>query len=209
MVGAAGFGRESLDVLEAMKADGAAVEILGVIDDSPTEKNLTRLAQRGVDYLGTIKDWLSRAREQVHYYVLGIGNPLVRSRLVEQFETAGISPFSAVHPTAIVGSRVKGGPGALICAGAVISTNVQFGKHVHVNPNATIGHDVILADFVSVNPGAVVSGEVIVERQTLLGAQSTILQGLRIGERTIVGAMACVTRDVPSGVVVRGVPARV
>ena len=59
VVGAAGFGRESLDVLDAMVAAGEPVEIVGVLDDGPSEMNLARLADRGVTYLGTIDDWLT------------------------------------------------------------------------------------------------------------------------------------------------------
>lgn len=207
VIGASGFGRESLDVLEAMQSDGASLNVVGVVDDSPSEVNLARLAERGVQYLGTIDDWLSSDVSGIHY-LLGIGNPLVRSQLVDRLSNARLLPFTAVHPTAIIGSMSNFAPGVVVCAGAVISTNVQFGEHVHINPNATIGHDVVLGDFVSVNPGAVISGEVVVERETLLGAQSTTLQGLRVGARTIVGAMACVTRNVPADIIVKGVPAR-
>ncbi|HEU68910.1 MAG TPA: N-acetyltransferase [Candidatus Acetothermia bacterium] len=42
-----------------------------------------------------------------------------------------------------------------------------------------------------------------------IGANSTILPGVRIGEGALVGAGAVVTRDVPSGAVVLGNPARV
>ena len=48
VVGASGFGRECLDVLEAMAAAGSPVEVAGVVDDGPSELNLERLAARGI-----------------------------------------------------------------------------------------------------------------------------------------------------------------
>ncbi|GAA4387314.1 acetyltransferase [Ornithinibacter aureus] len=205
VIGASGFGRECLDVLEAMAEAGSPVDVAGVVDDGPSELNLGRLAARGVAYLGTVDDWLV-ASEPMARYVLGIGRPQVRRRVAVRLDEAGARPFTAVHPSATFGSRVATGEGLVVCAGAAISTNARLGRHVHINPNATIGHDSVLRDFVSVNPGAVVSGEVIIRGGTLVGASATILQGLSVGEGTIVGAGSVVTRDVPDAAVVKGVP---
>lgn len=207
VVGASGFGRESLDVIQAMQENGTFVNILGVVDDAPSKQNLQRLADRDVPYLGTIEEWLSTDIIGIRY-VLGIGNPEVRRRLAKQFESAGLLPFSAIHPSASVGSHSDLGSGAVVCAGAAISTNVRLGRHVHINPNATIGHDSILADFVSVNPAAVISGEVRIGEGVLVGAATIILQNLTVGARTVVGAAALVTKHVPANVVVKGVPGR-
>lgn len=207
VVGASGFGRECLDVLEAMQSAGAHIAVLGVVDDAPSEANLKRLAERGVAHLGGIDHWLATRAERARF-VLGVGSPAVRRRLVERLERAGLSAFSAVHPSAIIGSRTDLGAGVVVCGGAVISTNVRLGRHVHVNPNATIGHDAVLDDYVSVNPAATVSGEVHVGERSLIGAGAVVLQGLRIGPDALVGAAACVTRPVPRGVTVKGVPAR-
>lgn len=206
MVGASGFGREALDVLEAMQAAGADLEIAGVIDDRPAEINLERLQDRGVAYLGTITDWLAGPHEEA--YLLGIGSPTVRRILVDKLDAQGCRPFTAIHPNASIGSRAAIAEGVVVCAGAVISTNVRLERHVHVNPNATIGHDSILREFVSVNPAAVISGEVIIEPGVLIGAQALVLQQLTVGADTTVGAASLVTKDVPPDVIVKGVPGR-
>lgn len=205
VIGASGFGREALDVLDAMIADGQQIEIIGVLDDAPSQVNLGRLADRGVSCLGTVDEWLAKGDADARF-VLGIGSPGIRRRLVAKLAGAGLQPLTAVHPSASFGSRTQMMEGVVVCAGAVISTNVQIGRYAYVNPNATIGHDAVLHDYVSVNPNATVSGEVEIGEETLVGASATILQNLRVGERTVIGAGAVVTKDVPSDVVVKGVP---
>lgn len=207
VVGASGFGREALDVLDAMIAAGAGIEITGVLDDMPSAANLGRLADRGVKYLGKIDRFLTN-RTGAQSFLLAIGSPTIRRRLVEKFEAAGHKPFTAVHPSATFGARTTLAGGVVVCAGAAVSNNVRLGRHVHVNPNATIGHDADLHDFVSINPAAVISGEVIVGAETLVGAGAIVLQNLTVGERVTVGAGAVVTKDTPDDVTAVGVPAR-
>lgn len=52
-------------------------------------------------------------------------------------------------------------------------------------------------------------GPIVVEENCFIGVDAVILPGLRIGPNAIVGAGSIVTKDVPPGVVVGGVPARV
>lgn len=205
VVGASGFGRECLDVLEAMVESGSAIEVAGVVDDDPSTENLRRLSDRGLAHVGSVDDFMEAGDTSVEY-VLGVGSPRMRRLLVERLEAGGFAAFAAIHPSALVGSVPAFGDGVVLCAGVVVSTNVRLGRHVHVNPNATIGHDAELLDYVSVNPSAVISGDVVVESGTLVGANATILQGLRVGQGAVIGAASVVTRDVPGAVVVMGVP---
>ena len=206
VVGASGFGRETLDVIAAHNAahPEAAFEVVGVLDDAPSHVNLRRLSKRGIRHLGGIGEALASMAPQ--QYVLAIGAPAVRERLVEQFDAAGWAAATVVHPATSIGTMQDWADGVVICGGVELSTNVRLGRHVHINPNATVGHDAVLGDFVSVNPAATISGEVTVARRTLVGAAAIVLQGLTVGSDTVVGAGSVVTKTVPDGVIVKGVP---
>jgi sugar O-acyltransferase (sialic acid O-acetyltransferase NeuD family) len=208
VVGAGGFGRETLDVVEAINGAGAAprFDLVGVIDDRPSDENLSRLEMRSISYLGTVEDSLPLL--QVVSYVIAIGSPQARAEVAERLGASSARPATLVHPQASVGSMGTLGDGAVICAGVRISTNVTIGRHVHLNANATIGHDTVLGDFVSLNPMAAVSGDCVVGKGVLVGVGGVVLNGLSIGEWVIVGGSACVVGDVPAGVVAKGVPAR-
>lgn len=207
VVGAGGFGRETLDVIEAIARVGAGPQynVLGVIDDRPSEVNLNRLAARGYRWLGTVAEALAGAPA---HYALAIGTPSVRHRVAEQFDAKGWRAVTLVHPAAVVGSVASIGEGCIICGGVQLSTNTSLGRFVHLNPSATIGHDSNLADYVSVNPGAIVSGEVTIGSRVLVGAGAVVLQGLTVARDATIGASACVTHNVPEAVVVVGVPGR-
>ncbi|MBY6060309.1 acetyltransferase [Microbacterium esteraromaticum] len=207
VVGAGGFGRETLDVVEAINTVEPVPEwnVLGVVDDGPAETHLSRLEARGYRHLGGIDQLEVHPGAAV---VIAIGAPNVRARIASALEATGVVFATLVHPRAVVGSQVRLGVGTVVCGGAQISTNVVIRAHGHINPGAVIGHDTVLGTHVSVNPGAIVSGEVTIGRDTLVGAGAVILQRLRLGENVTVGASACVTRDVESGLVVKGVPAQ-
>lgn len=209
VIGAGGFGREVLDILESINRGSLEpkINILGVIDDGPSTAAMSRLADRGYKHLGGLAAWLTVGTEAM--YIVAIGDPAVRSRICSVIVSrTTLEPLTVVHPSAVIGSRVRLGNGSVVCAGVQISTNVEIGDHVHLNPGAIIGHDATLADFVSINPGAIVSGEVTVRDSCLVGAGAVVLQGLTVGAGSTVGAGGVVTRDVGTGVVVKGIPAR-
>lgn len=208
VIGAGGFGRETLDVIEAINtaATEPVFDLIGVVDDNPSELSRERLAARGIAILGGVDDWVSQ--NEAMAFVIGIGNPLARAAVAARISDKGFVAVALVHPNAVVGSMCAISAGAVICSGSQISTNVVLGHHVHVNPNATIGHDAVLEQFVSVNPGAIVSGEVVIGEQSLVGAGAVILQGLRVGQRSVIAASACVVSQVLDDTTVKGIPAR-
>lgn len=211
IVGAGGFGREVLDVLEAINSDevarGGAVkfEFLGFLDDGEPDVDL--LSRRGAAHLGPVTAALDLPPGTS--FSLGVGDPNTRRCLDEYLTGLGLSAVTLAHPSATCGFDVRVGVGAVICSHVSLTTNVAIGRHTHLNLNCTVGHDVVMGDYVTVFPGANISGCVVIEDEVSVGTNSTIIQGLSVGRGTVIGGGAAVVRPLPPRVVAAGVPARV
>ncbi|MFX4273883.1 acetyltransferase [Propionibacteriaceae bacterium Y1685] len=204
IVGCGGFGRELSAFVDDINRVDDRWEIIGYVDDFPSDQNLSRLEALGHVLLGG-SDWFDEAPEDVAY-VVGIASPQVRRKLDEQLGDRPVATL--IHPDTTIAPDVRVGPGSVLCPGVRITTNVVLGRHVHLNQNVTVGHDTTLGNWVTVNPLASISGDVTVEPEVLFGTNSTILQGLTAGAGSTIGAGACAVRDVPVGTVVKGIPAK-
>lgn len=144
---------------------------------------------------------------------LGIGSSGGREQATAAARAAGFEIATLVHPSVLHSARVQIGEGSVICAGTILTTDVVIGDNVQVNLHCTVSHDVILEAFCTLAPGVQLSGSVRVGRRVHLGAGAIVINGtpgdpITIGEDATVGAGACVTRSIPPGTTVAGVPAR-
>jgi sugar O-acyltransferase (sialic acid O-acetyltransferase NeuD family) len=202
IVGAGGFGREVLDVIEAINAAGGNLEFQGFIDDGPVDEQL--LARRAATLLGPSE----ALRESDVAYVVAIGSGSARRKVVETLSNGACKPAVLVHPASSVGADNQIGPGCILTAGCRVTTNITLGSHVQLHVNSCVGHDSTLGDFASVFPGATVSGNVTLGAGATIGTGANVLPGLTIGEGAFVGAGAVVTRDVEAEQIVVGSPAK-
>ena len=118
-----------------------------------------------------------------------------------------IGAFVEIQRGAVIGSRCKISSHTFVCAGVTIEDEVFIGHGVmFINdrfPRATAAGGALQteADWELV--------ETRIGRGASIGTNATIMGGITIGEGALVGAGAVVTRDVPAGATVVGVPARV
>lgn len=78
--------------------------------------------------------------------------------------------------------------------GVTIEDEVQVGSHCAIYSISTIDGK---------------EGPVVLKRNCRIGSHSVVMPGVTIGEDSVVGAFSFVTKDVPDGAVVFGVPAKV
>jgi acetyltransferase-like isoleucine patch superfamily enzyme len=111
------------------------------------------------------------------------------------------------------GKSFKIGPGSSLAeycfvgaAGDVtIGANVMMGQFVSIHAEDHVFDD----DSAPIREQGVQRAPIVIQDDCWLGAGSRVLAGVTIGRGSVVAAGAIVTRDVPAGSVVAGVPARV
>jgi len=117
-----------------------------------------------------------------------------------------IGTFVEIQKGAFIGARCKISSHSFICEGVTLEDEVFIGHGVlftnDLFPRATTEDGALQtdADWTCL--------PTVVKRGASIGSGAVILCGLTIGERALIGAGAVVTKDVPAGAVVAGVPAR-
>ncbi len=124
--------------------------------------------------------------------------------------------FAHIMPGAVVGADCN------VCDHTYIEGDVIVGDRVTIKSGVYLWDGLRVEDDVFIGPQATFTNDpfprskqafvvpvTTLRRGASIGAGAVILPGVTIGEEAMVGAGAVVTKDVPSGAVVAGNPARV
>lgn len=120
---------------------------------------------------------------------------------------ASIGAEAFVHGPVVVGAEVSLNPRVAIDGGRA---GVEIGEGTRIATGATVyAFDHGVAVGVPIREQRVRSRGVRIGRDVWIGANAGVTDGVVIGDGAVVAMGAVVTRDVPGGAIVAGVPARV
>lgn len=204
-IGAGGHAKVVIEIIRLCKR----YEIVGLVD-----KNVDKIGKEvaSVKVLGDDSLLPELLQKGIRKCFMGIGSvtdSTLRARLYDQVIDQGFEMITAIHPSSSVSSHAQLGFGPTIMAMAVVNPGSKIGNNVIINTAAVIEHDCLIGDHVHIASNACLSGGVSVGERTFIGAGAVVRQGISIAANSIVGAGAVVVEDVPAGVTVLGVPAKI
>jgi len=202
ILGAGGHAQVVADILLRARDAGQPVIPIGYLDDDAS------LHGKGLLDLPVLGQTSALSRIPHDALIIAIGSNQIRKRIADALAATSETFATARHPAAIIAPDVQIGPGAMICAGVVINTGSVIGTHVILNTGCTVDHHSNIGSCVHVAPGTHLGGEVVIKEGALVGIGAIVVPRTTIGAWAVVGAGAVVTKSVPPGVTVVGVPAR-
>lgn len=199
IVGASGFGRE----VAWLARESGMWSIQGWLDDAP---EILGSSICDLPVLGRIMEW---PRFPDCKFVVSIGSPRARRRVVEAMRAAGEPPFATlIHPSVHRSAYVAIGEGTVVTAGCILTTQIEIGRQNILNLNVTVGHDCVFGDFCTIAPMVPVSGNVKLGDGVEIGTGASIRQGITMGAGSMAGMGAVVVKDVAARELVVGSPAK-
>lgn len=201
VVGAGGHAKVVIELLRAM---GERFEILGLVDQDATPRQVLDLPVLGDDQA------LAALRDQgADLAFIAVGNNALRQQLGDTVRALGYRLVNAISPAASVSPSAVLGQGIAIMAGAVVNAEAVIGDMAILNTGALIDHDVRLGLASHVAPGCALAGNVTVGDRAFLGVGVNVIPEITIGADSVVGAGSSVIEDLPEGVLAVGTPARI
>jgi UDP-2-acetamido-3-amino-2,3-dideoxy-glucuronate N-acetyltransferase len=118
----------------------------------------------------------------------------------------------------VIGDNTKIGDGTCIGSFCDIGKNVVIGKSCNIQAHVTISNECVLGDNVFIAPNSSLLNDKypksnfltspIVKDSVIIGGGVTILPGVVLGENSVIGGGSVVAKNVSSGKVLMGVPAK-
>lgn len=201
--GEGGLGHEVLDLaLQIQNESNENYEEILFLDDNDAKKG----------YMGyrTLPSWEIYKNYSCTdtKFVMAIGEPLNRIKLIKEVKDHGYEFATLIHPTASIGLNAKIAAGTVVQRGVLVSCDCTIGENCFLQAYSTVGHDTVMGDNCTISTNVAISGGVTIGDNTYLAVGTSVIQGAKIGSNSVLGMGSVVLRDIPDNVIAMGNPAR-
>jgi acetyltransferase-like isoleucine patch superfamily enzyme len=173
---------------------------------STVQRVRRRLAKEGIvpHVLGW---WLARRFQRAGIVVVVGGLPFPSVNNLGRIEVENCAFFAGVRIECWQGALIRIGNGTYLNRG----TEIVAASEISIGRDCKVAREVIIMDTDqhALPNRELVAKPVRIEDRVWIGARAIILKGVTIGHDAVIGAGSVVTKDVPAGAVVGGVPARI
>lgn len=196
-----GFGGHAKSVIDSIEKSNRYC-IIGYTDIAAKE------AYRGYKYLGSddvLQEYYDKGVRFAFITVGYMGRDRLRDSLYKKLKEIGFQLPVIVDPTAVLAEDAAIGEGTFIGKNCIINSAVNIGKMCIINTGAVIEHENQIDDFTHVAVCAVLCGKVLIAAHCFIGANTTLIQNIKVGEGSVIGAGSIILRDILPGEIVYGI----
>ena len=204
LIGAGGFGREVVSIIEVLNSIKPQYKLLGFLDDG--DRYREGMIINGYPWLGK-REWILEHKDEV-VCTCTIGNPHIKGMIQRELTEKGVTFETIIAAGGYIGQYTEIGPGCVLYGGVTVSVNCKVGAGVLMNQMVNIGHDVVIGDYTTIMPTTGISGNCVVGSEVNIGGHAFVIPGRRIGDGATVAAGSIVFSNVKAGTTVLGNPAR-
>ena len=176
IIGAGGHGRAVAEIVLMSEQ----FDLVGFVDDAKSREPVF-----GKPILGPIAD-IELLRSRTDCVFVAVGANIVRERIHQMIRERSLSLAAAImHPSAIVSSSARIGPGVAIMAGSLIGTEAQLGEGAIVNSGAVVDHHCVVECFGHLGTNATMAGGSVLGRGAWMQAGASLGYGVRVASGTV------------------------
>ena len=188
-VGGGGFFAEVLDYMydDFEKGTLRNVKLRGVLDDSDNCNTL------GLEYLGCIDSYIPHSDD---YFLVCIGNPLVKKKAYDKLAKKSVKFFTYTHSSCYIAKSAKIGQGVILCAGVIVNSRAIVFDNVAINVYSSIGHDSHVGSHSVISPFVALNGGASIGKGCFLSTRATVFPKVGLGDYCTVDVHSYVKNNV-------------
>lgn len=194
IIGGGGFARELYFWLRDCADAGTLPPLAGYLDDAGDV--LHNRAAYDMAFLGSVEDLLPQDGDR---FVLAIGSPATKRRIVDKLTPRSAVFPAVVHPTCTVTGTATIGDGSILCPGCILGPDSALERFVTFNTGSGTGHDSSVGEFSVLASRVAISGYVRIEPDVGIGSGVVLLPNVKVGRGATIGPGCVVYRSVKPG----------